>query len=121
MANLNHIHLHVASVARAAAFYEKYFGMRELAWHGDMVFMRDAAGMDLALAPTAAVEPFPGWFHIGFRLDNRAAVEALYARLRGDAIEIREPFTAEGEFVYFRCADPDGTQLEIYYEPDPVA
>jgi catechol 2,3-dioxygenase-like lactoylglutathione lyase family enzyme len=118
--NLNHIHLHVASVARAKAFYERYFGMRELVWHGDMVFMRDAAGMDLALAPTDNVEPFPSWFHIGFRLDDHAAVKALFGRVQDDGVRINAALTVEGDFSFFRCTDPDGTQIEVYYEPDPA-
>ena len=117
--NLNHIHLHVASVDRAAAFYERYFGLRRQVWHGDILFMRDQAGMDLALAPAEAVEPFPPWFHIGFRLDAPGEVEALHERLRADGAPILQPYAVDGDFAVFRCADPDGYQLEIYFEPDP--
>jgi catechol 2,3-dioxygenase-like lactoylglutathione lyase family enzyme len=118
--NLNHIHLRVRSAQRAADFYARYFGMRVLAWHGDMVFMRDPAGMDLALAPTDAFEPFPAWFHIGFRLADAPAVEALCRRIDAEGMAILEPVTTEGELTYFRCADPDGYQIEVYYEPDPA-
>src|SRR5262245_19346360 len=119
--DLNHLHLHVASVPRAADFYARYFGMRELVWHGDMVFMRDQAGMDLALAPIAAGEAtaFPPWFHFGFRLESKDAVKSLYERAAADGVPIEEPFTAAGPLSYFRCLDPDGYQIEIYYEPDP--
>ncbi len=110
--NLNHIHLHVASVPRAAEFYERYFGMRQLVWHGDMAFMRDDAGMDLALLPS--------WFHIGFRLDGRAAVEALHRTLQNEGAPMRAPFTVEDDFCFFRCADPDGHLIEVYFEPDPA-
>ena len=120
--NLNHLHLHVESPARAAAFYEAWFGMRQLIWHGDMVFMRDEAGMDLALAPhgPGGPEPLPSWFHIGFRLSDQPAVEALHARMRAAGAPIREALTVEDDFIYFRTADPDGHLIEVYYEPDPV-
>jgi catechol 2,3-dioxygenase-like lactoylglutathione lyase family enzyme len=118
--NLNHIHLHVASVKRAVAFYAGHFGMRELVWHGDMVFMRDSAGMDLALAPADKIEPFPEWFHIGFRLESHDAVESLYRRAQSEGVPIKAPLTVDGDFSFFRCADPDGYQIEVYYEPDPV-
>jgi catechol 2,3-dioxygenase-like lactoylglutathione lyase family enzyme len=118
--NLNHLHLHVASVSRAAEFYERYFGMRQLVWHGDMVFMRDPAGMDLALAPADEPEPLPDWFHFGFRLDSLAAVEALHDRLGADGVALTAPYSVDGEFGFFRCRDPDGYQIEVYYEPDPV-
>jgi catechol 2,3-dioxygenase-like lactoylglutathione lyase family enzyme len=117
--NLNHIHLHVTSVERAADFYERYFGMRQHVWHGEMVFMRDEAGMDLALAP-GEVARMPDWFHIGFRLGGRPAVEALCRRLEDDGAPIKAPFTADGDFCFFRCADPDGHLIEVYYEPEPV-
>jgi len=117
--NLNHIHLHVLSVPKAAAFYARYFGMRELTWHGDMVFMRDPAGMDLALAPATSLERFPPWFHIGFRLGSSAEVKALHGRVASDGVTIKEPCTTEGDLTYFRCLDPDGYQIEVYYEPDP--
>ena len=100
----------------------RYFGMRELVWHGDMVFMRDPAGMDLALAPIAAGEApaFPPWFHFGFRLENKEAVAGLHKRAAEDGVPIREAFQTHGSLSYFRCLDPDGYQIEVYYEPDPA-
>ena len=61
MPRINHLHLHVRSVERSRAFYEKYFGLREHVMHGDILFMRDADdGLDLALAPAANTRPVPG-------------------------------------------------------------
>jgi lactoylglutathione lyase len=117
--NLNHIHLHVRSAKASAAFYARHFGMRELVWHGDMVFMRDDAGMDMALATDATPATFPEWFHIGYRLGSSDEVCALQERLRADGVTITEPLTTEGELTFFRCRDPDAYNLEIYYEPDP--
>lgn len=117
--NLNHIHLRVASAERAAAFYARYFGLAKHALHEDgVLFLRDGAGMDLALAPAQTIEPLPAWFHIGFRLESHAAVEALHARLREDGAAIRAPYVKEGDFSFFRCADLDGYLIEIYHEPD---
>jgi catechol 2,3-dioxygenase-like lactoylglutathione lyase family enzyme len=118
--NLNHIHLHVASAKAAAAFYARHFGLRELVWHGDMVFMRDEAGMDLALAQDDDRQPLPDWFHIGFRLDSADAVAALHDRLSAAGVSITEPLQREGDLTYFRCQDPDAHTLEIYFEPDPA-
>lgn len=79
--NLNHLHLKVGSVERSRSFYEKFFGLAESVRHGDILFMRDGAGMDLALAPsTEAVTP-PSWLHFGFRLDTAPDVERLHATL----------------------------------------
>jgi lactoylglutathione lyase len=117
--NLNHIHLHVRSAEVSAAFYARYFGMRELVWHGDMVFMRDEAGMDMALATDPTPAPFPDWFHIGYRLGSAEEVAALCEHLKGEGVAITEPLTTEGDLTFFRCRDPDAYALEVYYEPDP--
>ncbi len=118
--NLNHIHLHVKAVPRSADFYKRYFGMRELVWHGDMVFLRDEAGMDLALAPADRRESLPDWFHIGFRLASGDDVRALHDRMVSEGVRLRAPLAAEGDLVTFKCADPDDYTVEIYYEPDPA-
>lgn len=119
--NLNHLHLKVREVARAKAFYERFFGLTEFAWHGDMVFMRDGAGMDLALAPAAQPDPMPDWFHFGFRLPSREAVAELHATMADNRVTMTEPLTDEGDLVFFRVADPDGYAIEVYWEvqPDP--
>jgi hypothetical protein len=66
------------------AFYEKYFGLRDHVMHGDILFMRDADdGLDLALAPASTLDPFPEWFHFGFRLEAPDAVASMHARPAG--------------------------------------
>lgn len=118
MATLNHLHLHVRSVARAKAFYEAYFGLREHVRHGEVVFLRDDGGMDLALAPSDQPDVMPPWFHFGFRLETPDAVRALHARLPTEAIA--EPLSDEPDFIVFRCRDPDGHLIEVYWEPQPA-
>ena len=113
---LNHLHLHVASVSRAAEFYRSAFGLTEHVWHDDVLFLRDEAGMDLALAPGEPGE-LPAWFHFGFRLETPEAVRALHDRLLAEGDTIRTPLSEEPDFVWFRCADPDGHQIEVYWEP----
>ena len=116
MARLNHLHLHVHSVNRARDFYARYFGLHDHVWHGEMLFMRDAAdGLDLALAPAAELDPFPEWFHFGFRLQRPDEVAVLHARLVADGVETSELERLD-DFVVFRCRDPDGHCLEVYWE-----
>jgi catechol 2,3-dioxygenase-like lactoylglutathione lyase family enzyme len=116
--NINHLHLKVAAVERSQRFYER-FGLRASATHGDTLFMRDEAGMDLALAPAAAPEPLPAWFHFGFRLESGAAVTALHRDLAGAGVAMNQPLSEEPDFVVFRCSDPDGYSIEVYWEPQP--
>ena len=116
MPRLNHLHLHVRSVERSSAFYSGYFGLRDHVMHGDIVFMRDAAdGLDLALAPAQTLDAFPDWFHFGFRLDRPDDVRALYTRLCADGVATT-PLQEFDDFVVFRCHDPDGHQIEVYWE-----
>lgn len=120
MLALNHLHLHVASVKRAQAFYARHFGLTPHVWHDDILFMRDAAGMDLALAPGPA-DRMPPWFHFGFRLATPDDVRALHASLIADGADIRTPLSEEPDFVWFRCADFDDHVIEVYWEPQPQA
>jgi catechol 2,3-dioxygenase-like lactoylglutathione lyase family enzyme len=117
---INHLHLKVGSVDRARAFYGRFFGLTDFVWRGDMLFMRDAAGMDLALAPAAAVEPMPSWFHFGFRLGDAASVMALHDTMAAAGVRMSAPLTTDGDLTFFRCADPDDYAIEVYWEPDPV-
>jgi catechol 2,3-dioxygenase-like lactoylglutathione lyase family enzyme len=118
--DLNHLHLKVRSVEAAKAFYARWFGLSEHVWHGDMVFMRDGSGMDLALAPAAEPAAMPEWFHFGFRLERAPAVEALHDALVGAGVPITEPLMREPDLVSFRCADPDGYSIEVYWETQPA-
>ena len=116
MPRLNHLHLHVRSVERARAFYVNYFGLRDHVSHGDVLFMRDVHdGLDLALAPAETLDAFPSWFHFGFRLERPDDVRELHRRMAHDGIE---PTQLEQlpDFVAFRCNDPDGYQIEVYWE-----
>ena len=115
--NLNHLHLHVLSTERAMAFYGRHFGLREHVRHGEIVFLRDGAGMDLALAAAAKADPMPPWFHFGFRLDSPEAVEALHSAMAQDGVPIADPLTTEEGVTSFRCRDPDGYLIEVYWEP----
>ena len=113
---LNHLHLHVADVASARVFYERWFGFREQAQHGAVLFLRDAGGLDLALAPDAAAESMPAWFHFGFRLDSVGEVRALHTTMVEAGVDITQDFQDWGDLAAFRCADEDGYQIEVYWE-----
>lgn len=119
--NLNHLHIQVRSPERSMAFYARHFGLREFMRHGDVVFLRDGAGMDLALAPAEAPPAMPPWFHFGFRQGSAGEVEALHAALVADGAPIAEPLELDAGFAAFRCRDPDGYLIEVYWEVQPAA
>jgi catechol 2,3-dioxygenase-like lactoylglutathione lyase family enzyme len=117
--DLNHLHLHVRDVDRARRFYESYFELREKVRYGGLLFVGSDEGFDLALSPDADPQPMPPWFHFGFRLASAEAVDDLHRRMALAGEAIFEPLTTDGDLCYFRCRDPDGYAIEVYYEPQP--
>ncbi len=43
-------------------------------------------------------------------------MRTLYDAMASAGVPIREHLTEEASLVYFRCLDPDGYLLEIYWE-----
>lgn len=115
--DLNHLHLAAADIRRTSAFYETWFGFAEHTWHGDILFLRNADGFDLALAAYGRVDPLPGWFHAGFRLADPHTVKDLYERMQQAGEELRSDLEEYEDYVTYRCADPDGVAIEVYWEP----
>lgn len=120
--DLNHLHLHVADVDRARGFYERHFRFRFHVMHGPILFLRNAEGFDLALAPaeTPEADAFPVWFHFGFRLASPSHVRAAYRKMRAADVPMREDgLIDDPDLVSFRCYDPDGHGIEVYWETEP--
>lgn len=114
--DLNHLHLHVRDVEASRSFYERYFAFTPHVRHGDILFVRNADRFDLALASDEHPHAFPDWFHFGFRLETPDAVRALYERMRADGVAIVKPLYEDGELASYRCGDPDGYGIEVYWE-----
>ena len=64
-----------------------------------MHFSHNADGFDLALHPVGDL-----------------GVRALLARLEADGVTIVER-DDEDEYASFKCLDPDGHRVEVYWEP----
>ena len=114
--DLNHLHLHVRDLEASRRFYERWFSFAERVRHEEILFLRNAEGFDLALVPDAEAHEFPRWFHFGFRLEDASAVRGLRARMKGAGLPGVGDLHAEAELVSFRCADPDGHRIEVYWE-----
>jgi catechol 2,3-dioxygenase-like lactoylglutathione lyase family enzyme len=113
--DLNHLHLHVRNVDRSKRFYESYFGFRERVRHGNILFLRNASGFDLALVPDRTPLSFPEWFHFGFRLGSARAVRMLHGNISSKGGQVQDIEEYPG-YMTFRCADPDGYGIEVYWE-----
>src|SRR5262249_34861611 len=102
-------------------FYGAWFGMR-VARRSERLtlFLTDGGGFDLALMEDAAPQKMPGWFHRGFPLDTSDAAIRLHARMLAEGMPMARPLCQDQSLVSFRCADPDGYAIEIYWEPRPA-
>ena len=113
---LNHLHLHVRDRRAAETFYARWLGMKVVRQGESLAFLSDEQGFDLALMDDSDPGRMPTWFHFGYRLDSARDVVALHERMNAAAVVILKPVYEDSELVSFRCADPDGYAIEIYWE-----
>jgi len=115
--DLNHLHLHVRDIPRARRFYDTYFGFtREAVREAGFLIVRNTKGFDLAFMEDPEPTAMPAWFHFGSRLPSRSAVRELHGRMAADGVPITRPVEDHDGWISFRCADPDGYPIEIYFE-----
>ena len=115
---LGHLNIAVADLDRATDFYGRWFGFNlVLAEYGDGTrFITDGTGFELALAPTAeARRPIAGW-HFGFLASEAEDVRSLMEALLAEGVAIDHVEDDPG-YVGFKCLDPDGHTIEVYWEP----
>ena len=58
----------------------------------------------------------PAFLHAGFKAAEPADVRALMERMEADGVTIVER-NDETAYVAFKCLDPDGHRIEVYWEP----
>ena len=110
--HLNHLNLPVSNLAEAQSFFEDLFDFQLLGKGGDLIVaMSDGHGFMLVLANTARfggeAPHYPEPFHIGFNLDDRAQVDAMYERVSAAGITVDDtPRRKHGHYgFYFRALD----------------
>ena len=120
--HFNHLGLPVRDERRSQQFYSAYFGFDPATaqeYPDGTVIIRNADGFDLALHPVADIGPLPAFLHAGFRTATPADVRTLLKHLEADGITIIER-DDEAAYTAFKCLDPDGHRIEVYWEP-PLA
>lgn len=117
--DLNHLNLRVRDAAACRDFYERHFGFRPAFEADGGYFVRNDEGFLLALIPAVEHQPLPAGVHIGFCLATPDDVENLHADLSEWGAEMSDVYDhrPDSEYVTFRCWDPDGTEVEVYWEP----
>ena len=117
--HFSHLGLPVRDKRRSQQFYAAYFGFDPTAgqeYPDGTVIIRDADGFDLALHPVERIEPPPAFLHVGFKAAEADDVRALLDRMEADGIPIVER-NDEAAYTAFKCLDPDGHRIEVYWEP----
>lgn len=115
--NLTHLALTVSDHERAKRFYETHFGFDGPAtrYPGGVVIIRNRHGFDLALEQGEPSDR-PAFFHFGFRLSDPEEVRRHRDRLRAERVPLLEEEDSAA-YVGFKCLDPDGYRIEVYWEP----
>lgn len=115
---LNHLNLAVSDLAAAQAFFEELFDFQFLGKAGDLIVaLDDGHGFMLVLANATrfdkAAPVYPEPFHVGFNLDDRAQVDAMYQRVLAAGIATEQaPQKRHGHYgFYFRALD--GIRFEV--------
>ena len=117
--NLDHLSLRVRDAAACRDFYERHLGFAP-AFEADRgYFVRNDAGFLLGLVPTESHQPLPDGVHVGFGLDRPEDVEALHRELSSAGVRTTpiDDGRPDDLSLTFRCWDPDGTEIEIFWHP----
>jgi catechol 2,3-dioxygenase-like lactoylglutathione lyase family enzyme len=116
--DLDHLNLRVEDANACREFYERHFGFR-LAFEAEGGwFLRNDDGFLLALVPAERHQALPEGFHIGFGVEKADSVTAKHAELAAAGVPVVdvEDSRPSEEYVTFRCWDPDGTEIEVFWE-----
>jgi catechol 2,3-dioxygenase-like lactoylglutathione lyase family enzyme len=116
--DLDHLNLRVRDAVACRDFYERWFGF-QLAFEADGgYFVRNGSGFLLALVPTEPHRELPPGFHVGFSQASAEAVAQLRAQMTADEVPVGEleDSRPDEDYVTFRCWDPDGTEIEVFWE-----
>lgn len=121
---LTHLALAVRDVTRAARFYHLVFGAVVVYKGAGFVQLQTPGARDVLVLEErdrAKAGTSGGIAHFGFRLQNPRDVDAAALAIKRAGGTIKE----QGEFVpgepYVFARDPDGYEIEVWYEiPTPV-
>lgn len=118
---IGHVHLRVADLPRAIAFYRDVMGFELQQRYGDQAAFLSAGGYHHHIGlntwdSRGGTPPAPhhtGLYHVAFLYPDRAALAATYANVLRAGVRIDGAADhGVSEAIYFR--DPDGNGIEIY-------
>lgn len=119
---MRHIALKVTDLTRSKRFYQQMLGM-DVVWEPDSKNTYLSSGCDnIALhevtknfLETAQERQLD---HLGFVVESPERVEELEREFRSKGATIVHPFKIHRDgSASFYCADPDGVEIQMLYEP----
>ena len=121
--DIGHVHLKVADIERALAFYVGVLGFEEQTRYGDQAVFISAGGyhhhIGLNTWESQGGTPPPpghtGLFHAAIRYPDRAALAGALRRLV-DAEVALDGASDHGVSEALYLKDPDGNGLELYWD-----
>lgn len=123
---IGHVHLKVADLDRAIAFYADVLGFEVQQRHGDQAAFLSADGYHHHIGlntwssrgGTPAPRGHTGLFHTAFLYPDRAALAGAVARVIAAGIPI-EGASDHGVSEAVYLSDPDGNGVELYRDRAP--
>ena len=120
---LTHIALPVKDVKRSSSFYQEIFGVKEMYCYPDFIQVQTPGSKDIIVfekqKKKTAVKKTE--VHFGFRLPKPSGLEKVIKTIKDAGGKIKE----SGEFVpgepYVFFYDPDGYEIEIWFEKIPAS
>jgi catechol 2,3-dioxygenase-like lactoylglutathione lyase family enzyme len=118
---LTHIALPVKDVKRTSAFYHELFGSKEMYTSDDFVQLQTPGSKDILVFENQkrSSKGMKDHFHFGFRSQKPFKIEAIVEKVRraGGKVKASGEFVPGSPYVFFY--DPDGYEVEIWYEKIP--
>ena len=110
-----HINILVVDPERSANFYQTYLlPNATIVLLGDSLHLRDKAS-DLAF--TVGQPALAHGAHHGFVADSIEQIDRLAQTLRAGGVELTDD-CVEADFRSIKFLDPDGYEIEVYWERD---
>ena len=120
---LTHIALRVKDVKRSSAFYQKVFGVKEMYCFPDFIQVQTPGSKDIIVfeKQKKKIANTKKEFHFGFRLLKPSNLKPVIKKIKDAGGKIKETgeFVAGEPYVFFY--DPDGYEIEIWFEKIPAS
>ena len=114
---LTHLNLEVADPERSLKFYERLFGVREYFRDAQSIQVQGPGEHDvIAFVRSDAAGATGGISHFGFRLTRPEDIEDARVQAEAAGATILRSGEFSPGFPYLYILDPDGYEIEIWYE-----